>query len=63
MPFTDDKELQEYRDIMKPPMVEDFQDGFGWKTFIGVLFLGFVVNPATDYLSLVIGMMQVSAKP
>jgi len=55
MSFTDDKELQEYRNIMAPPKAEGFRDGFGWKTFMGALFLGFVVNPATDYLSLVIG--------
>ena len=55
MSFTDDKELQEYRNIMKPPKVDEFRDGFGWKTFMGALFLGFIVNPATEYLSLVIG--------
>ncbi len=55
MSFIDDKELKEYRDIMKPPSVDKFEDGFNWKTFAGALFLGFIVNPATDYLSLVVG--------
>ncbi len=55
MGFTDDKELQEYRDVMQPPDVDGFEDGFNWKAVAGALFLGFIVNPATDYLSLVIG--------
>ena len=55
MGFTDDKELQEYRDVMQPPDVNGFEDGFNWKAVAGALFLGFIVNPATDYLSLVIG--------
>ena len=55
MSFVDDKELQEYRNIMAPPKVEGFADGFSWKTVAGALLLGFIVNPATDYLSLVIG--------
>lgn len=55
MSFTDDKELKEYRDVMKPPDVDGFEDGFNWKAVVGALFLGFIVNPATDYLSLVIG--------
>ncbi|MBT3296203.1 MAG: peptide transporter, partial [Verrucomicrobia bacterium] len=55
MGFTDDKELQEYRDVMQPPDVDGFEDGFNWKAVAGAIFLGFIVNPATDYLSLVIG--------
>ncbi len=55
MSFTDDKELKEYRDIMKPPEAEGFEDGYNWKAVAGALFLGFIVNPATDYLSLVVG--------
>jgi len=55
MGFADDKELKEYRDVMKPPDVDGFEDGFNWKAVVGALFLGFIVNPATDYLSLVIG--------
>ncbi|MCJ8329893.1 MAG: peptide transporter [Lentisphaeria bacterium] len=55
MAFDDDKELNEYRDIMKIPEVENFQDGFNWKTVAGALFLGLMVNPATDYMTLFIG--------
>ena len=55
MGFADDKELKEYRVVMKPPDVDGFEDGFNWKAVVGALFLGFIVNPATDYLSLVIG--------
>ena len=55
MSFIDDKELQEYRDIMTPPEAQGFEDGFNWKAVAGAVLLGFFVNPATDYLSLVIG--------
>jgi hypothetical protein len=55
MSFTDDKELKEYRDVMKPPDAQEFEDGFNWKAVAGAMFLGFIVNPATDYLSLVVG--------
>ncbi len=40
---------------MSPPDVEGFEDGFNWKAVAGAVFLGFFVNPATDYLNLVIG--------
>jgi hypothetical protein len=53
--FTDDKELNEYRQIMAPPEVSGFEDGFNWKAIAGAIFLGFIVMPASDYLSLVIG--------
>ncbi|MFO7870023.1 MAG: peptide transporter [Kiritimatiellia bacterium] len=55
MSWVDDKELNEYRDIMKPPDITEFRDGFSWKTVVGAILLGFIVNPATDYLVLVIG--------
>lgn len=55
MSFLNDKELNEYRDVMKPPETDGFADGFNWKAVVGALFLGFIVNPATDYLALVIG--------
>ena len=55
MSHIDDKELNEYRRIMTPPDVEGFEDGFTWKTVAGAILLGFIVNPATDYLALVIG--------
>lgn len=55
MSWADDKELNEYRNIMKPPDISGFEDGFSWKTVVGALLLGFIVNPATDYLVLIIG--------
>lgn len=55
MSFIDDKELNEYRKIMEPPEVTEFQDGFSWKTVAGAVFLGFIMLPASEYLTLVIG--------
>lgn len=48
-----DKELQEYRDLMKPPST--FEEGFDWKTIIGAVFIGFLMMPGSMYLQLVIG--------
>lgn len=49
----DDAELREYRDLLKPP--DHFEDGFGWKTVIGAIFIGFLMMPGSMYLQLVIG--------
>ncbi len=49
----DDKELGEYRDLLKPP--EHFEDGFGWKSIIGAVFIGFLMMPGSMYLGLVVG--------
>ncbi|MCL7487833.1 MAG: peptide transporter [Desulfobulbaceae bacterium] len=49
----DDKELKEYRDLLKPP--EHFEEGFDWKTIIGAVFIGFLMMPGSMYLQLVIG--------
>ncbi len=51
----EDKELQDYRNIMHPP--EEFDEGFNWKTVIGAVFLGIFLMPATLYLQLVVGQM------
>jgi hypothetical protein len=48
-----DKELQQYRDLM--PVPDRFEEGFGWKTVIGAMFMGFVMVPGNIYLSLFIG--------
>ncbi len=53
MALGQDKEIQEYRDMMKIP--DRFEDGFGWKTVIGALFLGIFMLPGSMYLSLVMG--------
>lgn len=49
----DDKELKEYRDLLKPP--KHFEEGFDWKTIIGAVFIGFLMMPGSMYLQLVIG--------
>ncbi len=49
----DDKELNEYRDLLKPP--DHFEEGFNWKTIAGAVFIGFLMMPGSMYLQLVIG--------
>lgn len=51
--MQEDKELQEYRDLLEPP--EKFEDGFGWKSVIGAIFIGFLMMPGSMYLGLVVG--------
>ena len=53
MAFGNDKEIQEYRNLMHPP--DTFEDGFNWKTVLGAVFLGFIMMPGSMYLSLVVG--------
>src|SRR5688572_14498658 len=48
-----DRELELYRNLM--PVPEKFEDGFGGKTVVGALFLGFLMVPASIYLSLFMG--------
>ena len=49
----DDKELQEYRDLLPTPT--HFEEGFDWKTVVGAIFIGFLMMPGSMYLQLVIG--------
>ena len=49
----EDKELQEYRDLLETPT--EFEDGFDWKTVVGAIFIGFLMMPGSMYLQLVIG--------
>ncbi|MBI9110364.1 peptide transporter [Maridesulfovibrio ferrireducens] len=51
--MNNDKELQEYRDLLKPP--DHFEEGFDWKTVVGAVFIGFLMMPGSMYLQLVIG--------
>ena len=46
----EDKELKEYRDLLQPP--EKFEDGFGWKSIIGAIFIGMLLPIFTlqDYI-------------
>lgn len=48
-----DKELKEYRDLLKAP--EQFEDGFGWKSIVGAILIGFLMMPGSMYLGLVVG--------
>ncbi|HEY0009562.1 MAG TPA: hypothetical protein VGB55_12620 [Tepidisphaeraceae bacterium] len=48
-----DEELQQYRDLMKPP--ETWVDAFGLKAIIGGLFVGLIMTPASMYMQLVTG--------
>ncbi len=51
--MKEDRELKEYRDLLPPP--DHFEEGFGWKSVIGAIFIGFVMMPGSMYLNLVIG--------
>lgn len=51
--MREDKELQEYRDLLKAPT--HFEEGFDWKTIVGSIFIGFLMMPGSMYLQLVIG--------
>ncbi len=53
MSDAQDKEIQQYRDLMEVPT--RFADGFGAKAIVGALFLGFAMVPGSIYLSLMIG--------
>lgn len=49
-----DKELQEFRDLMRPP--DTFEEGFNWRTLIMALFVGLIMAPAQMYMGLVAGV-------
>jgi hypothetical protein len=51
--MKEDRELQEYRDLLKAPT--HFEEGFDWKTIVGAIFIGFLMMPGSMYLQLVIG--------
>nr|MCU0540105.1 peptide transporter [Desulfobacterales bacterium] len=51
--MQEDKELKEYRDLLKAPA--QFEEGFDWKTIVGAIFIGFLMMPGSMYLQLVIG--------
>lgn len=53
MRMSETEELAQYRSLMEVP--ETFRDGFGWKTVLGALFIGFVMMPGSIYLGLVVG--------
>ncbi len=49
-----DKELQEFRDLLKPPST--FEDGFSWTALMGALFIGLMMVPGAMYMHLVAGI-------
>jgi hypothetical protein len=52
--MREDKELREFRDLMKPP--DQYESGFGWGTVLMALFVGLVMAPAQLYMTLVAGL-------
>ncbi len=48
-----DKELEQYRNLLKPPA--QFEDGFGWTTIAGIFFCGLIMLPGSIYLGLMTG--------
>jgi len=53
MQMREVQELAEYRSLMETP--ETYEDGFGLKTILGALFIGFIMMPGSIYLGLVVG--------
>jgi len=52
--MREDKEIREFRDLMKPP--DEFESGFNWGTILMAVFVGLVMAPANLYMGLVAGM-------
>ena len=48
-----DKELQQYRDIMKVP--SRFEEGFSWTALVAALFIALLMVPGSMYMGLLIG--------
>ena len=48
-----DKELEEFRDIIKPP--NRFVDGFDWTSLAAAVFIGLLMVPGAMYMELVTG--------
>lgn len=57
--MREDRELQEFRDLMPAP--ERFEEGFGWRTVVMALFVGLLMTPAQMYMQLVAGVEMGSA--
>ena len=57
--MREDKEFQEFRDLMKRP--DKFQDGFNIGTVLMGMFVGLVMAPASVYMNLVAGLHMGSA--
>ena len=57
--MREDKEFQEFRNLMTRP--DEFEEGFGWRTVIMALFVGLLMTPAQMYMQLVAGIEMGSA--
>lgn len=53
MGLAEDRELQEFRDLIETPPT--YVEGFGWRTVFGAAFIGLVMMPGSIYLGLVAG--------
>lgn len=51
--MKEDREFQEFRDLMKPP--DEFEEGFGLTTVFMAFFVGFLMVPAQLYMQLLAG--------
>ena len=54
LPFKEDAEFKEFRDLMVAP--DEFEDGFGWGSAIMAIIVGVLMVPSQIYLNLVAGM-------
>jgi hypothetical protein len=57
--MREDRELREFRDLLPKP--ERFDEGFGWRTVVMAVFVGFIMTPAQLYMHLVAGTEMGSA--
>jgi hypothetical protein len=57
--MREDKEFQEFRDLMQRP--DTYEDGFGWGSVIMAIFIGLLMTPAQLYMQLVAGVEMGSA--
>jgi hypothetical protein len=48
-----DKELEEFRNLMKPPGT--FEDGFSWTALVGAIFIALLMVPGAMYMGLMLG--------
>ena len=53
MANLEDRELEQYRSLLETPT--EFENGFGWSTFAGIMFCGFIMLPGSIYLGLMTG--------
>ncbi len=56
MAMREDKEIQEFRNIMAEP--DSYEEGFSWRTVIMAVFVGLFMAPAQKYMQLVAGLQM-----